>query len=39
MKQVEIIKNKIKQMIMIMIIKGNKDYKEDNNKVNESGGV
>lgn len=34
MKQVEIIKNKIKQKVMIIVIKGNK---EDDNKVNESG--
>lgn len=38
MKQMMIIKNKIKQMMMIMVIKGNKDYKEDDNKVNESVG-
>lgn len=38
MKQVEIIKNKIKQMMMIMVIKGNKDYKEYDNEVNESVG-
>lgn len=38
MKQMMIIKNKIKQMMMIMVIKGNKDYKEDDNEVNESVG-
>lgn len=35
MKQMMIVKNKIKQTIMIMVIKGNK---KDDNKVNESVG-